>query len=139
LFFHPNDKWGFISLANSGSTHGENGERIIAEELANFARDIAVGISKTASRKAEEYQLLPNYPNPFNPSTKIKFDLPKSEFINLKVYNILGEEIAIVVSNKLQAGNHTYEFDGSNLSSGIYFYRIEAGEFQDVKKMILLK
>jgi len=80
-----------------------------------------------------------NYPNPFNPSTTIEFSLPKSEFVTLKVYNILGEEIATVVHDKLQAGNHTYQFDGSNLASGVYLYRIEAGEYNKVMKMILIK
>jgi photosystem II stability/assembly factor-like uncharacterized protein len=80
-----------------------------------------------------------NYPNPFNPSTKIDFTLPKSEFVSLKVYNILGEEIATVVADQLQAGSHTYQFDGRNLASGVYLYRIEAGEFQQVRKMVLIK
>ena len=80
-----------------------------------------------------------NYPNPFNPSTTMEFTLPKSEFVTLKVYNVLGEEIKTLVNNKLQAGNHTYEFDGSNLASGVYLYRIEAGEFQQVRKMVLIK
>ena len=84
-------------------------------------------------------KLFQNYPNPFNPSTTIDFTLPKPEFVTLKVYNIIGEEVATVVNDKLQSGNHTYEFDGSNLASGVYLYRIQAGEFQDVKKMILIK
>jgi L-ascorbate metabolism protein UlaG (beta-lactamase superfamily) len=87
----------------------------------------------------EKYSLYDNYPNPFNPSTKIEFTLPKSEFVELKVYTILGEEIATVVDGKLPAGYHTYEFNGSNLASSVYLYKIEAGEYQDVKKMILLK
>ena len=63
----------------------------------------------------------------------------KSEYVELKVYNILGKEVATLVSNKLNQGSHTYTFDGKNLASGVYYYRIQAGEFQDVKKMILLK
>jgi hypothetical protein len=85
------------------------------------------------------YSLNHNYPNPFNPTTNIKFTLPKSEFVTLKVYNILGSEITTLVNVKLQQGNHTYKFDGKNLTSGVYYYRITAGEFQDVKKMILLR
>jgi len=86
-----------------------------------------------------KYALKQNYPNPFNPLTTIEFDLPKAEFVTLKVYNILGEEIKTLVNNKLQAGNHTFEFDGSILASGIYLYKIKAGNWQDVKKMILIK
>jgi len=85
------------------------------------------------------FALNQNYPNPFNPSTTIRFSLPKSESVTLKVYNILGEEIRTVVNSRLEAGDYTWAFDGSNLASGIYYYRIEAGEFQDVRKMVLIK
>jgi len=85
------------------------------------------------------FSLSQNYPNPFNPSTNIEFTLPKSEFVTLKIFNILGEEISTLVNDKLQAGNHTYQYDGSSLASGIYLYRIEAGEYQQVRKMILIK
>jgi hypothetical protein len=80
-----------------------------------------------------------NYPNPFNPSTTIEFALPKSEFVELKVYNILGKEVATLVSMKLNQGNYTYTFDGKNLASGIYYYQLVAGEYNEVRKMILLR
>jgi predicted GH43/DUF377 family glycosyl hydrolase len=86
-----------------------------------------------------EYLLHQNYPNPFNPSTTIEFTIPKSEFVELKVYNILGKEVSILVSNKLHQGNHTYTFDGKNLASGIYYYQLVAGDYTEVKKMILLR
>jgi hypothetical protein len=85
------------------------------------------------------YSLRQNYPNPFNPSTTIEFTLPTSEFVTLKIFNILGEEVTTLVNDKLQAGVHTYQFEGSNLASGVYMYRIEAGEYNKVMKMILLK
>jgi hypothetical protein len=85
------------------------------------------------------YVLTQNHPNPFNPSTTIEFTLPKSEYTTLKVYNILGKEVVTVVSNKLNQGNHTFQFDGSDLASGIYYYQLVAGEFHQVKKMILLR
>ena len=93
------------------------------------------GISKIPS----EFSLKQNYPNPFNPSTTIEFTLPKSEFVELKVYNILGKEVTTLVSNKLNQGNHTYQFDGKNLASGIYYYQLVAGDYREVKKMILLR
>jgi hypothetical protein len=80
-----------------------------------------------------------NYPNPFNPSTKIEFTLPKSEHTTLKVFNILGKEVSTLVSKKLNQGNHTYTFDGKNLASGIYYYQLVAGEYREVRKMILLR
>lgn len=85
------------------------------------------------------HRLYPNYPNPFNPSTKIKFDLPYPEFVQIEVYNLLGQRVKSLLSKKMNAGNHSVDFNSRNLSSGVYFYRIEAGEFHDVKKMILLK
>jgi hypothetical protein len=88
---------------------------------------------------ARNYYLSQNYPNPFNPSTTIEFTLPKSEFVELKVYNILGKKVATLVSKKLNPGNHIYQFDGKDLASGVYYYRLESGVYQDVKKMILIK
>jgi len=87
----------------------------------------------------KRYTLSQNYPNPFNPSTTIEFTLPKSDFVELKVYNILGKEVSTLVSTKLNQGNHTYTFDGNTLASGIYYYQLVAGDYREVKKMILLK
>ncbi len=100
---------------------------------------VMTNIDSKIPTRPVRYTLSQNYPNPFNPSTTIEFTLPKSEFVTLKVYSILGEDITTLVNNKLQAGNHTYEFDGNNLASGVYIYRIEAGKYQQVKKMVLLK
>jgi len=84
-------------------------------------------------------RLYPNYPNPFNPSTKIRFTLPQAESVKIDVYNNRGQIIETLFNKPMNTGYHEIEFNAHNLSSGIYFYRIEAGEFQDVKKMILLK
>ncbi len=86
-----------------------------------------------------EFTLSQNYPNPFNPTTKINYALPKDEFVTLKVFNILGEEVAKLVEGRVTAGSHSVEFDASNLSSGTYIYRLTAGKFVSTKKMILLK
>jgi hypothetical protein len=87
----------------------------------------------------EDISLYQNYPNPFNPSTKIKFQIPNSKFTTLKVYNVLGKEVATLVSKNLNQGNHIYQFDGNNLASGVYFYQLVAGDFREVKKMILMR
>jgi len=84
-------------------------------------------------------KLYQNYPNPFNPSTTIEFSLPKAEYVELKIYNILGKEISTLVSKNLNPGNHTYRFDGRNLAGGIYYYQLTAGEYREVKKMVLIK
>jgi len=85
------------------------------------------------------FALYQNYPNPFNPTTRIKYSIADREFVTLKVYDILGKEIATLVNKEKLAGNYEVEFNGSNLSSGVYFYRIQAGEFTSTKKFILLK
>jgi len=86
-----------------------------------------------------QFILKQNYPNPFNPTTTIDFTLPQSESVELKVFNILGKQVATLVSNKLNSGNHTYTFDGKNLASGVYYYQLVAGDYREVKKMILLR
>jgi hypothetical protein len=80
-----------------------------------------------------------NYPNPFNPVTHIRYGLPKTSDVKIEIYNIIGQKIKTLLDKPMEAGYHQVEFNSQNLSSGIYFYRIEAGEFQDVKKMILIK
>ncbi|MBK7157093.1 MAG: T9SS type A sorting domain-containing protein [Ignavibacteria bacterium] len=85
------------------------------------------------------YKLYQNYPNPFNPSTKIKYDIKIDGLVTLKVYNILGSEVASLVSEVKQAGRYEVEFNGSNLGSGVYYYRLQAGDFSETKRMLLLK
>lgn len=87
----------------------------------------------------EKFELIQNYPNPFNPTTSISFSLPKTEYVSLKVYNSLGEEVKELVNGFILEGNYKVIFDGSNLSSGLYFYKIETSEFKEVRKMMLLK
>jgi M6 family metalloprotease-like protein len=80
-----------------------------------------------------------NYPNPFNPSTQIKYELPKSSFVTIKIYNAIGEEVAKLINEFKSSGSYSVTFDGSNFGSGIYFYSIEAGQFKETKKMVLIK
>ena len=86
-----------------------------------------------------QYDLAQNYPNPFNPSTTINFTIPNSELVSLKVYNILGSEVATLVNENLSAGSYRFNFDAANLASGIYLYELKAGNFKEIKKMNLLK
>jgi len=85
------------------------------------------------------YSLSQNYPNPFNPVTKINFAIPKQSFVTIKVFDILGREVKTLINENKSAGNYIVEFNASTLASGVYYYRIEAGDFRDVKKMILIK
>jgi hypothetical protein len=85
------------------------------------------------------FSLEQNYPNPFNPATKITFDIPSKENVTLKVFNILGQEVTTLVNNELDAGRYTVDFNASSLASGMYIYKITAGNYQDSKKMTLIK
>ncbi len=87
----------------------------------------------------KEFVLNQNYPNPFNPSTTISYSIPKNGLVKLTVYDILGKEIVTLVNEVKTAGNYILDFDASNLSSGIYFYKITSGEFSSIKKMMLIK
>jgi hypothetical protein len=87
----------------------------------------------------DEFGLMQNYPNPFNPTTTIAFNLPIAGKTNLTVYNMLGEEVATLVNDNIQAGSHQVLFDAANLKSGIYYYRIHSGNFVAAKKFILIK
>ncbi|MCP5063671.1 MAG: T9SS type A sorting domain-containing protein [Ignavibacteriae bacterium] len=87
----------------------------------------------------QKFSLKQNYPNPFNPATKIEYSISDPSFVSLKVYDILGNKVAELINENQSAGNYRYDFDGSNLSSGNYFVRLNAGDLTDVKKMILLK
>ena len=86
-----------------------------------------------------EYSLSQNYPNPFNPSTTIKYSLPKQSNVTIKVFDVLGSEVATLVNQEQPQGNYEVGFDGTDLTSGIYFYRLQAGDFIKTKKMILIK
>jgi uncharacterized delta-60 repeat protein len=87
----------------------------------------------------EKFELFQNYPNPFNPSTTINFDLPFSSVVKLTVYDILGKQVSVLVNQQLEAGSHKISYSNINLSSGVYFYELRAGNFRDIKKMNLIK
>jgi hypothetical protein len=85
------------------------------------------------------YSLLQNYPNPFNPFTTIEFDIPETQFIRLVIYDILGREIAVLVNGQLQPQKYKIQWNAANVSSGVYFYKLTGDNFNDVKKMILIR
>jgi hypothetical protein len=99
----------------------------------------SIGIQNISSEIPAAFTLKQNYPNPFNPETNIQFALTKSEFVSIKVFDILGNEIATLVNEQKQAGTYQVDFKGTALSSGVYFYRMQAGAFTDIKRMTLLK
>jgi len=98
-----------------------------------------IGIDPIAGEIPVDFYLYSNYPNPFNPSTKIKFDIPNSSFVKMVVYNSLGQEVTTLVDEKLSAGSYETSWDGSNCPSGVYFYRLVTDEYVSVKKILLIK
>ncbi|TVM02718.1 MAG: hypothetical protein CV087_08895 [Candidatus Brocadia sp. WS118] len=106
--------------------------------LIRVASDIT-SIDENLHAFSNNYQLFQNYPNPFNPVTTIEFSLPKPGFVTLKAYNILGQEISTLVSEKLSAGIHKYYWNANDLTSGVYFYKIETDRHSLMKKALLIK
>jgi hypothetical protein len=92
-----------------------------------------------ANAVPEAYRLWQNYPNPFNPSTTIRYELSQSSVVRLSVYDVVGREIAVLVDGKREAGVHEVSFDASALSSGVYLYKLQAGEFVQSRKLVLVR
>ncbi len=97
-----------------------------------------VGTTNTVALP-KEFKLEQNYPNPFNPTTTIQFAVPSVSDVKLDVFNILGQKVSTLVNRRMEAGVHTVNFNAANLSSGVYFYRLQSGNFVQTKKMMLVK
>jgi len=115
--------------------------RLISHDINGTMHEYDLTTQATPGRHSlpTEYALYQNHPNPFNPTTQIAFDLKESGFVNLKVFNLLGQEIATLISTQKQAGTHSTTFNANNLPSGIYLYRLEVNDFISHKKMLLMK
>ncbi|MBZ0201302.1 MAG: T9SS type A sorting domain-containing protein, partial [Ignavibacteriaceae bacterium] len=130
------DKYAFyyVKAYNSGnSTYSD------MTNIVNAAGDYLPQKKGTEGIEIYNYQLLSNYPNPFNPTTEISYSIAKDDFVSLSVYDILGREVEKLVSEVKPAGNYKVTFNGSNISSGVYFYQLKAGEFSSIKKLVLAK
>ena len=124
-----------LSLKGNNIFAGTKGNGIWRRPLS----EMIAFIEQTSSKIPSQYSLEQNYPNHFNPSTKISFSIPNSEYVTLKVYDVLGKEIATLVNEQLDAGSYFYNFDASKLTSGVYFYILRTNNFCEEKKMILAK
>ena len=101
--------------------------------------EIMTDLGKTENAISLDFRLEQNYPNPFNPATTISFTIPSNDFVTLKVFDLTGREIAILVSEEKSRGEYKMQWKPEELASGIYFYRLQAGKFSETKKLILLK
>ena len=129
----------YLSWGNIGKT---NGDINASAEIWNFLKTYELSqptMGVSLSRCRIEFSLFQNYPNPFNPSTTIRYELPKSSVVRLNVYDMLGREVSVLVNERRDAGVHEVKFDGSGLSSGVYFCRMRAGDFLSTKRMLVLK
>ncbi|RPI19421.1 MAG: T9SS C-terminal target domain-containing protein [Ignavibacteriae bacterium] len=114
---------------------------IIRSDMGAYGGKISfvIGIKKIYSNIPEEYHLSQNYPNPFNPTTNIEFSIPQNSLVALKVFDVLGREIKTLINENLNAGTYKIDFDASAYTSGVYYYRMECGNYFETRKMILLK
>jgi photosystem II stability/assembly factor-like uncharacterized protein len=111
----------------------------VAGTMARNSDPIIPSVRDAPRGTPSEFALLQNYPNPFNPSTRILFEVPRSTFVVLKVFDVLGREVATLVNEEMRPGRYERPFDGSGLASGVYFYRLHAGTFVQTKKLLLMK
>jgi hypothetical protein len=119
----------------------EVGSQKIAEGSEIIIRNEEVTILRITKGQSlpTTYNLEQNYPNPFNPSTTIKFQIPNKALVTLKIFDVLGNEVGVLVNREMDTGNYEVEFDAIEIPSGIYFYRLHTDSFIETKKMMLIK
>ena len=123
----------------TAGNHTAGIESVIARNSGNLDLDVKFEGDNFGSEIPKVFQLNQNYPNPFNPVTKIEYALPKDVKVSIKIYDILGRQVSVLVNDVQKAGYYKLDWNGSSLSSGIYFYQMVAGDFVAVKKMMLIK
>jgi hypothetical protein len=121
---------------NEGSTHWTNG---FNATMLTLDFSLITDVNDEAGNTPTDFTLTQNFPNPFNPTTKINFSVPQSGFVNIDVFNALGQKVTTLVNEQMNAGNYSTDFNAVNLTSGIYFYKMTSGNFTETRKMILLK
>lgn len=131
-----------IGIDNSGNLYISG--RILRflntdEDVSIIKYASTVGIQQVSAEIPQKFSLEQNYPNPFNPVTNIKFSIPKAGIVKLVVFDAAGRQVSELVNQQLEAGSYNYDLNAAGLSSGVYFYRIQSGEFNEVKKMMLVK
>jgi len=134
--YAPGKTWGYYTDNLTGCTM-TGGSSV--PNRPNICFTYVLSSESNTNLVPNEYKLSQNYPNPFNPTTKINFAIPKQGLVTMKIYDILGREVRTLVNEVKQAGNYTVDFNASEFSSGVYFYKLTSGDFSDIKRMILVK
>jgi hypothetical protein len=134
--YHIHADWKDTSVYTVAFVQNDNNKEVLNVGKGSTT---VTGVSNINSEVPSAFSLSQNYPNPFNPTTNINFSIPKSAFVTLRVYDMLGREVSSLVNTQMQAGNYTADWNAMDASSGIYFYTITAGDFKETKKMMLIK
>jgi predicted GH43/DUF377 family glycosyl hydrolase len=138
-----NGNWGYVFYAKNNPQNVEFALIIYSNKRPYWRDalivDLVADLEHEILNLPNKYKLSQNFPNPFNPTTNIKYSIPSQSYVSLKVFDVLGREVATLVSKEQPVGNYEVEFDASTLTSGIYFYRIQARDFVETKKMVLMK
>lgn len=128
-FYNPTGEMGIVWVGVDGTSR-----KVYWNRLGQ-----TTNVNNVSNEIPNEYELFQNYPNPFNPVTNIKFSLVESGLVSLKIYDVLGKEVAVLLNENKQAGVYEFQFDASKLSSGVYFYTLQTGDFIQTKRMTLVK
>jgi hypothetical protein len=128
IYKNGTNKWSSFAYAGQGPTN-----------VFFNQENLIIGVEPISGNIPGNYELMQNYPNPFNPATTIRFSIPKTGFVSLKVYDVLGNEIAELVNENLNPGSYKVSWNAGGFASGVYFYKLITNDFVSVKKMILVK
>lgn len=127
------------SLAFTEGMAADSNMQVVPFDYVDGAITIVLGVHDRPQSLPRAFRLEHNYPNPFNPTTTIRYEVPRTSFVTIRVYNVLGQEVVTLVSEKREPGRYQVVFDGSKLSSGVYFYRLQANGYANTLKLLLMK
>ncbi|HEY4612931.1 MAG TPA: T9SS type A sorting domain-containing protein [Bacteroidota bacterium] len=130
--------WGDARIENNSYILSQYKTELQKSKYIHLKKSTATSVERSSSTP-KEFALLQNYPNPFNPTTVISYQLPVDSRVSLRVYDLLGREVATLIDGEVRAGSYTTQWDATNLQSGVYFYRLQTGQFVETRKMLLLK
>jgi hypothetical protein len=141
MMYAPNSPYGEIYLAGETNFNSSSTTYMYVARIDSSLNVLPppIEVRQISNIIPKHFELVGNYPNPFNPNTRIVFDVPKSADVRITVFDVLGREVATLINKKLAPGKYEVDFNGTNLPSGIYFYRLTSANYSQTKKMALVK